>query len=188
MLLFLEGEGLAAGFCIYILPFLIVIQAALLLVPVAQSQDRPVKRRRIIVATIVGAIPMAVMTVMFFYSILLMFFGEERVLLDEEWFLASLAVLWLAWGVIFYRSFSKGDASSFVSGITRWLLRGSILEVVVAIPSHIISRQRGECCAPAITLLGITTGLSLALLSFGPGVFFLFVKRIRDKRGKAQSP
>lgn len=69
----------------------------------------------------------------------------------------------------------------------RWLLRGSILEVIVAIPSHVIARRRDECCAPDFTLVGIIAGLSVALLSFGPGVFFLFAERVRSKRRAAPS-
>jgi len=45
------------------------------------------------------------------------------------------------------------------------------------VPSHIIVRNRNDCCAPMGTFWGITTGLSIMLLCFGPGVFFLFVER-----------
>ena len=62
---------------------------------------------------------------------------------------------------------------------TRWLLRGSILELLVAVPSHVIVRRRDDCCAPAGTFWGIATGISVMLLCFGPGVFFLFVERCR---------
>ncbi len=64
----------------------------------------------------------------------------------------------------------------------KWLLRGSILELLVAVPSHIVVRQRGVCCAPAGTFWGITTGLAVMLLAFGPGVFFLYVARCRRLR------
>ena len=70
--------------------------------------------------------------------------------------------------------------------ITRWLLRGSILELLIAVPSHIIVRRRGDCCAPAGTFWGIATGISIMLLCFGPGVFFLFVARF--KRLQLKSP
>ena len=70
----------------------------------------------------------------------------------------------------------------FTATITNWLLKGSILEMVVAVPSHIIARQRGDCCAPGMTLIGLATGLSVALMAFGPGVFLLFAKRIKDKK------
>ena len=96
--------------------------------------------------------------------------------------IAVIALLWLVWGVIFYR-FSKADApDALVKRTTRWLLRGSILELLVAVPSHIIVRNRNDCCAPMGTFWGITTGLSIMLLCFGPGVFFLFVERFNRLR------
>jgi uncharacterized membrane protein YhaH (DUF805 family) len=93
---------------------------------------------------------------------------------------------WIIWAVIF-RSFAKSDdPDSLLKRSTRWLLRGSILELLVAVPSHIIVRRRGDCCAPIGTFWGIATGISVMLLCFGPGVFFLFVERF--KRLQPKSP
>ena len=57
------------------------------------------------------------------------------------------------------------------------MLRGSILELLIAVPSHIVVRWRGECCAGFFTFFGITMGISVMLLSFGPAVFFLYYAR-----------
>jgi hypothetical protein len=51
--------------------------------------------------------------------------------------------------------------------------------LLVAVPSHIVVRSRNDCCAPFGSFWGIATGLSIMLLSFGPGVLFLFVERCR---------
>jgi hypothetical protein len=93
---------------------------------------------------------------------------------------------WIIWAVIF-RSFAKSDdPDSLLKRSIRWLLRGSILELLVAVPSHVIVRRRGDCCAPLGTFWGIATGISVMLLCFGPGVFFLFVERF--KRLQPKSP
>lgn len=94
--------------------------------------------------------------------------------------------LWAFWGVVFCRAWSPDDPLSSTRRMADWLLRGSILEVVVAIPSHIISRNRDECCAPVFGLVGIVTGLSVALMAFGPALFLLFVRRMRSKRAAAR--
>jgi hypothetical protein len=50
-----------------------------------------------------------------------------------------------------------------------------------------ISRQ-GHCCAPAGTFWGIATGISVMLLCFGPGVYFLFVERFQKLKPKEINP
>jgi hypothetical protein len=66
------------------------------------------------------------------------------------------------------------------------LLKGSILELVVAVPTHIVARHRDYCCAGFLTFCGIVFGVAVRLLSFGPAVFFLFVDRW--KRLHPQAP
>lgn len=96
--------------------------------------------------------------------------------------IGMLVVFWLIWGLVFYRFAKADEAETLVQRATRWLLRGSILELLVAVPSHIIVRHREDCCAPVASFWGIVTGISVMLLSFGPGVFFLFAARMRGRR------
>jgi len=94
-------------------------------------------------------------------------------------------VFWLVWAIIFRRATKKTDEpAALLKRIIRWLLRGSILELIIAVPSHVIVRRRDDCCAPAGTFWGIATGISVMLLCFGPGVFFLFVERFQRLQPK----
>ncbi len=185
-LAFSGDKGLLQFFFIWFFPVLLLVQGVLLLVPIAVIRERPVKRRNIVISAVIGAIPMAALALGFFGCIALMFWGEDTVdnFLYSWPALVILTFFWLVWGSVFYRNSASTDPNAFTAYLTRWLLRGSILEIIVAIPSHIISRQREDCCAPPFTLLGIATGLAIALLSFGPGVFFLFAHRINAKNGK----
>jgi len=180
-----ENLDLLGAFYFWFVPILAFIQAALLFVPVGIVQERPVKRRGIIVSAVIAAFPMAVLAYGFLYSIVLMLRGENKeFIMNWPAIIIIIAISWLLWGAVFAKNFVEQTPLTFTARITRWLLRGSILELVVAIPSHIISRHRRECCAPAATLFGIATGLAIALLSFGPGIFFLFARRIKNKKGK----
>jgi hypothetical protein len=96
--------------------------------------------------------------------------------------LIIIGVFWILWGVLFYLAARRDEPKALSQRATKWLLRGSVLELLVAVPSHIIVRHRGDCCAPVGTFWGITTGISVMLMCFGPGVFFLFVKRFRNLR------
>jgi hypothetical protein len=98
--------------------------------------------------------------------------------------LVCTVIAWIVWAIAFRRFATSDDPEAFVGRSVRWLLRGSILELLVAIPSHIIVRRRDDCCAPAITFWGIVTGISVMLLCFGPGVYFLFVEKFRRLQAK----
>ena len=97
----------------------------------------------------------------------------------------TVLVFWFIWAVIFGRYAKSDDPDALVKRATRWLLRGSILELLIAVPSHVIVRRREDCCAPAGTFWGIATGISVMLLCFGPGVFFLFVERCQRLQPKS---
>jgi hypothetical protein len=100
----------------------------------------------------------------------------------------TVLVFWMIWALVFFRNFAKSDEpDALVKRITRWLLRGSILELIIAVPSHVIVRRRDDCCAPIGTFWGIATGVSVMLLCFGPGVFFLFVERCRRLQPKEKT-
>ncbi|HEY0457137.1 MAG TPA: hypothetical protein VGE41_12235, partial [Verrucomicrobiae bacterium] len=86
---------------------------------------------------------------------------------------------WSIWAAIFYACTRQSAGAALLERSRRWIIRGSILELLVAVPSHIITRSRDECCAPFGTFWGLTTGLAVMLMAFGPGVCFLFIARTR---------
>jgi len=96
----------------------------------------------------------------------------------------TLLFFWLVWAFIFRRATRSDEPDTLLKRIKCWLLRGSILELIIAVPSHVIVRRRDDCCAPAGTFWGIATGISVMLLCFGPGVFFLFVERVNKLKPK----
>jgi hypothetical protein len=98
--------------------------------------------------------------------------------------LVCIGAFWILWAFIFRHVVRSDDPESLFRRATRCLLRGSILELLIAIPSHVIVRRREDCCAPNGTFWGIATGISVMLLCFGPGVFFLFVERFRRLQPK----
>ena len=95
-----------------------------------------------------------------------------------------VGLLWTIWGFAFYRMTKQNETPDAAARLTRVLMRGSILELLVAVPSHVIVRQKDVCCAPAGSFWGIATGLSVMLLCYGPGVFFLFAERFARKQPK----
>ncbi len=182
------SRGLLFFFALTVLLPLLLGAGGLLLVPVRVEAGRPLGQRSIVTAALLGSLPMGLLLLGFVLSLGLLIWGEARGgTLLYSWPVLILPVLfWLLWGCLFYRYLSQKDPEAFLSGATSWLLRGSILEILVALISHVVARHRQECCAPFLTYCAIVAGLSVALLSFGPGLFFLFLRKIREKQQKLE--
>jgi hypothetical protein len=184
-------------------------QILLLLVPIDLSQKRLPARRKLKVPIVVTAFFLANLLVAGVLSLLCAVFKDnafemftfvDRVgwtgpadqtqpfqpTVAGMWASMGLILIlfWTAWALLFARFAKADDASSLIKRAVRWLLRGSILELIVAVPSHVIARRRDDCCAPVGTFWGIATGISVMLLCFGPGVYFLFVERFRRLQPK----
>lgn len=97
-----------------------------------------------------------------------------------------IVLFWGIWGVVFYKS--GPGASSLTTRAVSWLLKGSVLELLVVVPCHIIVRRRNDCSAPIATSFGITTGIAVMLLSFGPSVLFLYKKRLDSYPSRQAGP
>lgn len=164
-------------------------QILLLAVPVALGERRPRSRRHLLVPVITAAFLFALVCVSAISALAAGIWGDKCDFIfgifgdsDNRALLAValyIGVAWTVWAVVFHQFLNSAYPETLIPRLLRWLLRGSILELLVAVPSHVITRQRHDCCAPAVTFWGIATGLTVMLLSFGPGVFFLFVKRVR---------
>lgn len=185
------------------LAVLLAGQVLLLLVPIDVSQKRLPSRRKLKVPVIVSAFFLANLFVAGIFSILCAVFTDnafnvfafDTPAVDINQLPAPeinpvigifviLVSFWIIWGIIF-RSYARSDSpQDLLNRATRWLLRGSILELIIAVPSHVIARRRDDCCAPLGTFWGIATGISVMLLCFGPGVYFLFVERMRRLQPK----
>jgi hypothetical protein len=96
-----------------------------------------------------------------------------------------LAGFWGFWTVIFY--LYRARVSERLDRTVSWLVNGSVLQLLIAVPCHIIVRQRGECSAPIVTGFGISTGIAIMLMAFGPSVMFLYQKRLREYAGSDEA-
>jgi hypothetical protein len=155
-------------------------QFLLLAVPVAAAEGRPARRGPVLALVVVSAFLLAALCAAGLLAAESGIWGD-KVPLPAAWMPAVLAAAWLAWG-FFFRGFDRSSPEALHSRLTAWLLRGSILELLVAVPSHVLARRRSECCADIFTFWGIAAGLSVMLMSFGPGVFYLFSNRAKRLR------
>lgn len=154
-------------------------QALLLFLSVDTTHKRLKPRSHILVSVTVSALLTALLSSAVIWSLGFAIRGDnfwdkffdKRPNLPLFW-----AALWLFWSILFYLYFR--NSSSVVTRIVSWLLKGSVLELLIVVPCHVIVRRRHDCSAPAATSFGIATGIAVMLLSFGPSVLFLYKKRL----------
>ena len=164
----------------------ILIQALLLVFPVDKYKARPRPQRTIAVPIITIAFLFSLLFFGITASIAAAIWGDDMdgLLPGIFWILTSIVGGWGIWAFIFYRFAHTDNCDTFLTRLMRWLVRGSIVELLVAIPCHIIVRHKNECCAQGLTFFGIAAGLVIMAFAFGPGVFFLFLKRFRKLQPK----
>jgi hypothetical protein len=165
-------------------------QVLLLFLSVDTSWRRLKPRRHIIVSCAVAGTLVAVLTIALVFCLKAGIQGDkfdqigERTITGAQ-VLGFAGFLWLCWGFVFFVYLR--NSSEVVTRIVSWLLRGSVLELLVAVPCHVIVRRRDDCSAPMVTSFGIVTGIAVMLLSFGPSVLLLYKKRLEayEKRAAA---
>jgi hypothetical protein len=203
--MFLEGgdfskwSGLIAGLKDFYTAWLFWIlagallgsQALLLFLSVDTSFRRLKPRTHVLASCAVVTLLTAILTSAVIWSLGVAIRGDKffdffdglskRFLSDDEyfavvWILIFWGTLWVLWSILFYIYFR--NSSPLVTRLISWLLKGSVLELLIVVPCHVIVRRRQDCSAPVATSFGIATGLAIMLLSFGPSVLFLYKKRL----------
>jgi hypothetical protein len=175
----------ASGEWLLWLPVLAVLsgQALLLFLSVDTSQKRLKPRAHILVSCAVTGVLLALLVTAAVLSVGSAISSNKFM---DKYFETAAQVLgfwlivWLLWGVIFY--WYARNSAEIVTRAVSWLLKGSVLELLIAVPCHVIVRRRHECSAPIITSFGIGTGIAIMLLSFGPSVLFLIKRRLDSNR------
>lgn len=63
-----------------------------------------------------------------------------------------------------------------------------VFVLLIAVPSHLIARQRTDCCAGVGGAIGIATGLAVMLAAFGPAILLLYQQRLQRLRPNSPAP
>jgi hypothetical protein len=93
---------------------------------------------------------------------------------DVPWYaLALLGGCWLIWLVIFGLMFASTWVVRF-RRMYRWLVAGTVLELLITIPVDVQVRRRTSCYCGEGTFVALWAGLTAVFWVFGPGVVLLF--------------
>lgn len=159
------------------LAVMVVSQFALLAAPVRVASRRPVTRGALWPTVLAGGLMLGALVVGAIWSVLEFVFAQH----DPGWRswggIAVGILTWCIWSLVFFRWSRNSQPADLLSRQCSLLLKGSILELLIAVPTHIVARCRDYCCAGFMTFIGLTMGVAVMLFSFGPAVFFLYADR-----------
>ena len=173
---------------------LICGQALLLFLSVDTSWRRNKPRQHILVTSLLAGLLTGLLVFFYLWSLLVSIYSDKVLFtfFSSSYDLSQIEViswwlgLWCFWGVLFYWYYRT--STGLVNKAVTWLLAGSVLELLIAVPAHVIVRHRDDCSAPIVTSWGIVTGIAVMLLSFGPGVLALYKKRIDSYAARRVDP
>jgi hypothetical protein len=175
-----HGENLTEKLFLTILLFVATIIAQTVFILGVGTADlcTPIKKRRLIIPVIIAAVMMTVLIAGITLAL-----GELIFKNQGEWFAyvfwAIVAINWLAWGFIFFIWGMRTQRYKTLRNVISTMFAGSLLSLVISIPSHLIVVKRPGCLVGLSTALGIISGIFVMLWAFGPGIILLFLREIR---------
>jgi hypothetical protein len=93
-------------------------------------------------------------------------FEDKHVLfvIGGVWIVLFVLGLLLTWG---------RDPGTVYKRTLAGLLAGSVLELVIAVPLHLMVTKRGGCFAGITSMLGVSAGILVLLWALGPALFLI---------------
>ncbi len=167
----------------------VLLCGLLLFLPLRIQRGRPIPRRRWWTVGFGAGLAMGILFFSFALVLLetvahlsVLDLGDYACLVVGSPILVGLAA-WGLWAWLFWRwRVSSNDEGAWSRRIFRTLFRYSLAEWLVAVPCHVFARHKNDCCGGFLTVFGLIFGLAVMLISLGPGVFFLFARRLNEKR------
>lgn len=180
-LAFVNGPAGAIFSTIFACGLLFLCGASLFLIPVPKGRWERVLTRRSIWFPIVGSSLLAAL-VGFGFTIAFDEFVENRLSNSFSGLPIILGVLavWLGWLILFGGIALACGPAGIGHRLWQALLAGSVAELLVAVPMHLVVRQRAYCCAGMMTGLGIGLGVIVLVAALGPAVFVLCYRRYQQ--------
>jgi hypothetical protein len=159
------------GVCVVVL---LLSGVSLMMVPVRAVSGRPTDRRSIWIPIVGSGLLMALLFLFAGFA-LSEYIDEKTSQVDSV--AVGAACVWLMWTGVFIPMAFAFDPTSLGMKLHRLLFAGSLLELLVAVPCHIVVRRRPDCCAGIVTGMAICVGVAIMFVSLGPSVFLLFYRR-----------
>jgi hypothetical protein len=92
-------------------------------------------------------------------------------------FLILLALSWIVWSIALFVKYGEKERYEMARKLLLVLIRGSLLELLIAIPSFIIVGTCPGWFPKTLSGFAVSTGVFVMLWAFGPGIIFMYFAR-----------
>jgi hypothetical protein len=137
---------------------------------------KPIKRRRLLLPTIAASLMIAILAGALSMS-LAEFFIVDTHNRAENISCGGFLVSWLGWGILFYVYTRKKERFQVMRRLATAVFSGSLIELLAAVPLHLVVSRRPGCFVGLSTMMGIIAGIYVMFWAFGPGIALLFIKK-----------
>ncbi len=164
-----------------------LLGASLMVISIGKRWELPAAQGSIVVPLIGSATCTALLFGGVSFATHEFYFGNQSSPASEvvgRFLFFGTGLVWLGWAGLFGWLAQSVERNTMNDRMYQCLLAGSVLELLVAIPMHLIVRRRGYCCAGMGTGMGIGVGIIVMLIALGPAVFFLFFRRYKQAYGR----
>lgn len=105
---------------------------------------------------------------------------------DSITVLGVMLVLWAVWAILFFRYWRGANQLPRVERVIRWMIAGSILDVLVASVVQAFTPGNRDCYCAKGSYTGLVFGGTALIWLFGPGILFIGLREYQ--RRKADGP
>ncbi len=134
---------------------------------------RPIRKGRLWMPTVIAALMFGLLAGGLALALSELFYFEE---FGGILFWVFLITNWLFWSLVFFFGTRRWQRMNVLNRLTGAIAGGSLIELLITVPSHMIVSRRPGCFVGLMTMSGILAGLYVMLFSFGPGIFLLFTR------------
>lgn len=153
--------------------FSVAAQLFFIFIPGRPEYLTPIGPRRLILPVVIAGLMMAILAFGFCMALADLIWGSGPAPLERAWPFFCLGV-WVFWAVLFYVQGLSRNRHTTMRRMVAWLVGGSLLELLVSVPSHLIVVRRPGCMVGMASWLGIMAGIYVMVWAFGPGIALMF--------------
>ena len=174
-LLFYEELNGKLFWTIFVLGITLISQILFIFTAGTVNLCQPIRRKRLIFPVIIASLMISVLVLSLFTALRELLINKTE--FPDNFWLIIFGLNWIGWSIVFLISYKNIERYKTLKNLINILIGGSLIELLVTIPSHIIVAKRPGCFVGMGTAFGITGGISVMLWAFGPGIILLFLQQ-----------